>query len=524
MSDRRPTWLILCYLLALLGLGLYIYSRLPGLTNYPFTISWSESGRIFNAYQVYAPLLTGQHLAWPWLDPGRAVLDGLALLLPGARIWMERFWIDLLFLLGALVTALGVVRKAFSFSSLRSGKAPARLRQWPLVLWGMFFLLQGPVYYHVLLGVIAIPWFFHPKKPFLVLALVVVGSIWEGLCRVNWFIMPACVAVLLYLLTQPYPGRNLWRYLRWPLVFLVTGALASFGSYLIFIKAAGYVVPFLDPGMRYAYLLYKLWPNNGFAGLLPGLFLICLPLLCVVLYAVWKNRYRLHWLRWSAIAGMLALFFAGSTLVSLRAGGGYDYHNYDSFLLLLFMCACFFGLQALTPDKPVKFEKAVLTNYAVLFCLMAVSILFDYHPLLPIPSTRLDQSAAAIQQIDMLIGDHARAGKPVLFIDERQLLVYQLISKTQIYVPYDKIELMEMAMARNPGYSRKFAADIEAQKFSLIVSEVLPKWQKPFEKNKFDRDWYENNVWVEVVSTPVLAYYTPIYSNPDLGFAIYAPK
>jgi len=527
MANRRPVWMILCYVLALVGLGVYLASRIPGITNYPFTISWSESGRIFNAYQIYAPLLTGQHLAWPWLDPGRSILDGLVLLLPATQIWMERFWIDLLFLLGAFVTSLVIVKKAFSFSPLRNEKAAGRL-VWLLVLWGMFFLLQGPVYYHVLLGVFAIPLFHDPKKPWLTLVLVVIGSIWEGLCRVNWFIMPACVAILLYLLTEPFAepfsGKNVWRYLRWPLVTLVAGGLASLGSYLIFIKTAGYVVPFLDPRMHYAYFLYKLWPNAGFIGLLPGIILICLPVVCVVLYAIWKYKAQLHWLRWSGIAGMLALFFAGSTLVSLRAGGGYDYHNYDSLLLLLFMCACFFGLQAVSQDKPVHFEKAILANYAVLFGLMAVSILFAYHPVLPTPSSTMDQSAAAIQQMDVLINKYDRPDHPVLFIDERQLLVYQMISKTQIFAPYDKIELMEMAMARNSGYSQKFSADIHSQKFSLIVSEVLPKWLKPYEKNKFDRDWYENNVWVNVVSTPVLANYTAIYINQDLGFAIYAPK
>ena len=523
MSNRRPVWMVLCYILALVGLGIYIASRIPGITNYPFTISWSESGRIFNAYQIYAPLLSGQHLAWPWLDPGRAILDGLVLLLPATQIWMDRLWIDLLFLLSAIVTAFGIVRKAYSFSPLRNEKAGGRLIGL-LVLWGMFFLLQGPVYYHVLLGVLAIPLFYNPKKPFLVLMLVIIGSIWEGLCRVNWFIMPACVAILLYLLTEPFLGKNIGRYLRWPVVYLVTGGLASFSSYLIFIKAAGYVVPFLDPRMHYAYFLYKLWPNNGFVGLLPGIILICLPLISVVLYAIWKNKNHLHLLRWTVIAGMMILFFAGSTLVSLRAGGGYDLHNYDSLLLLLFMCTCFFGLQAVSQDHPVQVEKAVLANSGMLFCLMAVSILFAYRPVLPTPSTKIEQSADAIQQMDVLIEKYAQPGHPVLFIDERQLLVYQLLSNTQIYVPYDKIELMEMAMARNSGYSQKFSADIKGQKFSLIVSEVLPKWLKPFDKNKFDPDWYENNVWVDVVSTPVLANYTPIYTNQDLGFAIYAPK
>jgi len=523
MSNRRSVWMVLCYVLALVGLGLYISSRISGITNYPFTISWSESGRIFNAYQIYASLLSGHHLSWPWLDPGRAILDGLVLLLPSTQIWMERFWIDLLFLLSAFVTSLVIVRKAFSFSPLRNEKAGGRL-VWLLVLWGMFFLLQGPVYYHVLLGVFAIPLFYNPKKPFLVLVLVIAGSIWEGLCRVNWFIMPACVATLLYLFTEPFSGKNPWRYIRWPLVYLVMGGLASIGSYLIFIKSTGYVIPFIDPSMHYAYFLYKLWPNNGFVGLLPGITLLCLPLFSVVLYAIWKNKKQLHWLRLLAIASMLILFIAGSTLVSIRAGGGYDLHNYDSLLLLLLLSGCFFGLEAVSLDESVHVGKAVLTNNRVLFCLMAVSILFSYHTSQPTPSSKINQSAAAIQQINLLINKYAQTGHPVLFIDERQLLVYKMLSETQIYVPYDKIELMEMAMARNPDYSQKFSADIKNQKFSLIISEVLPKWLKPYNKNKFDPDWYENNVWVNVVSTPVLTYYIPIYTNQDLGFAIYAPK
>jgi hypothetical protein len=523
MSNRRPVWMVLCFVLALVGLGFYVYSRIPGIINFPFTISWSESGRIFNAYQIYAPLLSGQHLSWPWLDPGRAILDGLVLLLPSTQIWMERFWIDLLFLFCAFITSLVIARKAFSFSPLGNGKADGRL-VWLLVLWGMFFLLQGPVYYHVLLGVFAIPWFYNPRKPFLTLGLVIAGSIWEGLCRVNWFIMPASVAILLYLFTEPFSGKNPWRYLRWPLMYLVTGGLASFGSYLVFIKSTGFVIPFLDPRMHYAYFLYKLWPNDGFIGLLPGIILICLPLVAVVFYIIWKYKTRLHWVRWLAIASLLVLFFSGSTLVSIRAGGGYDLHNYDSLLLLLFMCGCFFGLGAVLQDAPVHLEKAVLSNYAVILCLLAVSIYFAYHHTDQTSSSKIDQSAAAIRQINVLITKYEQADHPVLFIDERQLLVYHMISASQFYGPYDKIELMEMAMARNSGYSQKFSADVKNKKFSLIISEVLPKWLKPYSKNKFDRDWYENNVWVNVVSTPVLAYYTPIYTNQDLGFAIYAPK
>jgi len=49
-------------------------------------------------------------------------------------------------------------------------------------------------------------------------------------------------------------------------------------------------------------------------------------------------------------------------------------------------------------------------------------------------------------------------------------------------------------------------------------------WDKHFDPNFFERDWYENNAWVDFVATPVLNYYMPIYINSDFGIAIYAPK
>jgi len=519
----KSIWMYLCYALVFAGLGLYIYSQVPSITNYPFTISWSESGQIFNAYQVYAPLLSGEYLSWPWLDPARSIVDGLVLLLPSSQIWMYRFWIIILFPLCTITVSFAVVRKAIEYSPFHQGKVN-RVLLGLLVLWATLFLLQGPVYYHVLMGVFAVLWFYDAKRPVLVLVMVILGSLWEGLCRVNWFLMPAFVATLLYLFSESFSGKKLWHYIRWPLTYLIMGGITSFLTYFVFIKAQGFLIPFFDLRMDYAYFLYKLWPNNGFVGLIPGIVMICFPLSFVMLFVVLKHRGCLHWLRLFALAGILMVFFAGSTVISLRAGGGYDLHNYDTLLLLLLICGCFLGLDAIALDKPVHVEKIPLTNNGLLICLVLIPVLFLYYRERSVQHTQTDQSEESLAQINIIIGKVGKGDKPILFIDQRQLLVYRMLPEMKIFVPYDKIELMEMAMARNSEYKEEFLVDVKSRRFSLIVSEALIQWEKPFDGVKFDSDWYENNVWVDAVSIPILSFYDPVYIDREAGFAIYAPK
>jgi hypothetical protein len=518
-----PIWTGIMFLLACAGMGLFIIPRIPDISNYPFSLSWSESGRIFTAYQVYSGLLSGHSLAWPWLDTGRSILDGLVLLLPFKQIWMYRLWINFLFVLLAFLTSFATVRKAFSFSSLQQVGSRQKTF-WILVLWGLLFLLQGPVYYHVLLGVVGVFWFFDAKKPVRTLLIVIVSSVWEGLCRVNWFVMPAVVAALLYFLSQPYSGKKLLTYLKWPALLLAAGGIASSLTYFMFIKANGYVIPFFDSNMDYAYFLYKLWPNAGFIGLIPGMLLISSLLMGVCLYVLWKQRGRLHWLRLLLMAGILAVFFGGSTVVAIRAGGGYDFHNYDSFMLLLFTCGCFLGLNAVAFDRPASHAIQPLGHPAIQIGLLLITLPFLYSSSSPASARQVNTSPEMLQRIEAAIHSVEPEGQPVLFIDQRQLLVFGSISSTDIYVPYDKIELMEMAMARNGVYAQQFSKDIQNQKFSLIVSEILQPWAKRFEPGNFERDWYENNAWVTSVSQPILAYYKPIFEDPFTGIGLYAPR
>jgi hypothetical protein len=110
--------------------------------------------------------------------------------------------------------------------------------------------------------------------------------------------------------------------------------------------------------------------------------------------------------------------------------------------------------------------------------------------------------------------------RPALFINERHLFAFGLLPPTDIYLPYEQIELMEMAMAGNIPYLSQFWSDVESHKFSIIVCEPLFLSKQTPSDNPF---WFENNVWVGAVAYKIQTFYELSY-HLDLGFEVYLPK
>jgi len=74
-------------------------------------------------------------------------------------------------------------------------------------------------------------------------------------------------------------------------------------------------------------------------------------------------------------------------------------------------------------------------------------------------------------------------------------------------------------MANNHSYRDQFLENIMSHKFSIIISEIhADSYQS--ENAPFG---YENNVWFDDVSFPILKYYRIIYKNEVLNLGIYAP-
>ena len=77
--------------------------------------------------------------------------------------------------------------------------------------WGFLYLLQVPVYFHLLVCVFLVLAGFVSKDPKIRLASVLLASAWAGISRINWFPLPGFLAAVLYILeTRMEPKR--WRY------------------------------------------------------------------------------------------------------------------------------------------------------------------------------------------------------------------------------------------------------------------------------------------------------------------------
>lgn len=154
-----------CTALVLGGLGLRFYQYAITISNYPITTYWSESYRIYSASLVYSNKIFGHQFPWPWMDPGRSILDGLVLLIPGTQIWIFRFWLAFLTLATSTLASIVVINRASRISG--SSNKKSRLFMATLAGWGILFFLQCPIYYHVLLGAIVVLSLFDLAKPVL---------------------------------------------------------------------------------------------------------------------------------------------------------------------------------------------------------------------------------------------------------------------------------------------------------------------------------------------------------------------
>jgi hypothetical protein len=515
---------LIVLLLSVLGLATIAYRQSLKISSNPLPMFWSEPGRIFNAFQIYSPLITGEKFPLPWLDPARAILDGLVLLIPGLQLWMWRFWILFTEFIATIFVAFLILRQAMRNVQRQNGLRIGKIKTWSIIFFSALFLFQGPIYGHLLVCVIPVLAFYQSKKPINNILWISLTAIWAGLTRVNWFLIPAVIMAILHMLQTPKSDKGLISYIKWPLLYGVINLLISVSVYIISLSLSD-KPSILSPIMNYAFIKSKLFPNQGFSlGLVFGIVLISLPLLIVMASSLWRRFNRYDIWRIIIILIILGILGAGSTIVSLRAGGGYDLHNYDTFLLVFLICGIYLGLGAISKESSYSQEtqKRLLLDNRVLGALMIIPFIFSVKNLDFRHEKSIDHSKQTIEEVNYYLQkSQENSDNPILFIDYRHLIVFNYLSVDTMYMPYEKIELMEMAMANNDKYFEGFHSDLENQKFLLIVIGKL----HPFEQSVSDSPhWYENNVWVQYVAKPILEYYERYYLDDEFGIGIYSPK
>jgi hypothetical protein len=498
------------------GLVFLLLSYRGNFSTSPFTLDWSEGSRYYNASLWFSSLVYGYRLPLPELHPTRYLMQGLAFLVPGATIAFHRAWQVFLWVACNGLAAWAVARR------LRPLAGQPR-RAMLLVLFGGWAFLSfylGPVYYHLIFCAVLVLLGFNRAHFWRSLGIVLLASLWAGISRINWYPVPGALAVVLYLLEEPQGSRPFWRYLLPPAAWAAAGLGAAFAANAVYIQLSGDPPEVFGSALNSALLWYRLKPNPTYG---PGVFFGSLVLLPVFLAAAWgvlrAGLRRWAWLRLVGLIAVLAVFYAGGIVVSLKVGGGSNLHNLDNFIVFLVVIAGYIFFERFTPDRPgapLHIPSWALLVVAFIPVFAAVSGL-NLNP----PAAPQMSQTQALQWLQGMVDRYATDGRPVLLISERQLVTFNQLKVPAFEPAYEKVFLMEMAMSGNPFYLGNYEDDLRNRKFSLIISE--PMNANIQEGRAFAE---ENNLWVKAIEEPTLARYTLVGKLDQQGYpiAVYAPK
>ncbi|MCJ7512424.1 MAG: hypothetical protein MUO23_05580, partial [Anaerolineales bacterium] len=434
----------------------------PAISTTPFSMGWSEASRYYYASLFDSQAVYGLKTAWPVLHPSRYLLLAVPFFVGDLPIWAHRLWQGLLWI-GMTAAVAGALARRWA------GKI-----SWRFILfsgWAFLFLFQGPVYYHLALGVLPLLLGFRWDRPWRNLALVVVGSIWAGLSRVNWVPVPGLLASALLALESPTGEGRGWslRDWRWPVIWVTLGSLTAVLAGAVYAQLSGNSLDQFASSFSSDLLWYRLLPNPTYPlGILPGIAIASLPVALLLLgsarQAVLRDPYRLV-----LLGGILTVLLLGGLIVSVKIGGGGDLHNLDAFLLLsLVVGGSLWGRWRAAEGegaKPIALRSALIG----LVLAIPAAIAMANGQVLERPDAAAGQMA--LSELRTRLESSAGEG-PVLFLTQRHLLTFGEID-LPLVEPYEKVQLMEMAMSRNPGYLEQFRRDLEAHRFAQVVTDSL---------------------------------------------------
>ncbi len=499
-----------------------VFVFLPDLSGYPFSLDWSEASRYFYASLFFAEKVYGAPANPTVLHPTRYMMQSLPFLLPNAPIMLHRLWqVGLWLAMNALAAWLLVRRLRLRMNGrARGGEAPF-YPSLMVALWAFLFLLQGPIWYHLLVVVIVVLWGFDSRsfwRSFLVLA---VASVWAGMSRVNWIPLPAMLGAMLYFLEQPIRDRPPWQYLAPAALWVLSGGVIGLVSQSTYALLSGNPLDQFGSSFTADLLWYRLFPSATYPlGVLPGILLASLP---VFLLAFQSMRGRLglfHPLRSLGIAAILAVFFAGGLVVSVKIGGGSNLHNMDAYLALLMTAAAYLVADLYIPDDPQPRARPFRPRPAFLALAIAVPIAFAISLGEPRDLPGAEDTRESLQTLQAEVARARQSGGDVLFISERQLLSLGYFGELALVPDYEKVFLMEMAMSQNQSYLQRFRNDLANHRFSLIVASP----QRARYQDRADDFGEENNAWVEHITIPILCHYQELAMLEPVRVQLLVPK
>ena len=508
----RLSWTAAFCLSILVLAGIHTLASLsPLVSDFPFSLGWSEASRYYDASLYFSQKIYGVELPLSVLHPSLNLLQAAPYLFGIPSILVLRIW--KVFLIIALTLAV-------SLTFARRLGIKQKISFVLVVIWAFTFLIQTSIYFHLWVCVLLIFWGTSTKNNLQTLLVVVLASIWAGMSRLNWFPVPGLLAGLIYLFDTSYESsRRVVRYLSRPLIWVAAGTLAAFASQMAYIQLSGNgQVSTFYSSLSSTLLWYRLLPNPTYSpGILAGSVMYSLPFWAGILIALRQNRARIHLTRILAAFSVLAVLYVGGLIVSIKIGGGGDMHNLDAyFVALMLVCGLLVsGNYASDTTVPARFPQSWL--YAGLAIMVVIGLISK--PVAQLDSRDAAEPGAIISRIQESASRVEAQDGEVLFISQRQLLALGMVD-ARLVPEYELDFLMEMAMSNNRVYLDQFQADIDNKRFGMIVV------QAPYLviKGRNFSFGEENDIWVRQVASPLLSNYDIDFRSNDNLVAILFPK
>ena len=513
-SNRKRKASLNFLLLLVIGGVIYKFgSFIPELQSTPFSLGWSEGSRYYNASLFFSSSIYGEIVPLPILHPSRYLLQAIPFLFGSQSILIHRIWQVILWL--ALV-GLG------SFSLAKRVNPPNKFISWILGLWVFLFFFQGAVYYHLMVCVILVLLGYNRQEPWRTTLFVVIASVWAGISRVNWLPVPALLAVTLYLLETPVKNQIWLKYLKFPIIWFVTGGLTAFVTNRVYAFLSGNELELFASSFSSYMIWSRLLPNATYQpGIILGSLIVFLPLAILSIQQIvnigWRRYY--HWIRSLGLIGILVVFGLGGVIVSVKIGGGGDLHNLDAFFVFWVLINTFIVMNRYVFEDNQKPGQSRL-NYGLLVLVITVPVILAFQKNTTWTFQGVVQQKNDVLHIQQTLDSITNNSNNVLFITERQLLTFGIIQESLLFPEYEKVFLMEMVMSNNQSYLDFFHNKLANQEYQAIVvdsiSAVIKNQQDPF--------WIEHNLWVDKVVYPILNNYEMVFSCQNGTINIMVPK
>ncbi len=492
------------------GLIFQSYFVLQPVTDYPFSLGWSEASRFYYGSLPFSKSIYGTELPLSVWHGSRYFLLSLPFLFGKPSLWDARLWQAFLWIASNGLTAYLLVRR-LKWSGLTNKLLVGS--------WLFLFLFQGAVYYHLLVCVIIILAGVSPRHFLRSLAAVSIASLWAGMSRVNWFPVPAMLAIAIYLLEEPFSKKNnFWRYIQTPLLWGIVGIASAFAGQFFYITVSGNQdLSAFGSSFTSALLWYRWWPSDtNPLGVIPGVLLISIPpfaILGLILRGHWNS---LHPLRWLGISAMLVVLLGGGLVVSTKIGGGGDLHNMDAYIVLLGLITLYFMSARVASESTslpaLRFELPLVVSF-----LLIVPVVFSFSRITPPVRYDHKQAANDLLVLKETMQSYSKNGE-VLFIYERHLLTFGTIPNIAVVPEYEVISLTEMAISENKPYLDKFYDDLQSHRFTAIVAR---KQNLKAVTGDFAE---ESNAWNQLIAYYLLCEYEPTLTLDSSNIQVFVPK